>query len=411
MVADSDPDISKLIASELNRQRNTIGLIASENYCSKAVLEAQGSVLSNKYSEGYPSKRYYAGNEVADNVETLAIGRAKKLFSADHANVQSHAGAIANLAAYFALMEIGDKLMTLNLAQGGHLTHGSPVNFSGKWYKMCHYDLDPETSLLNYDAIMKRAKEEKPKVILCGYTAYSRIIDFKAFREIADAVGAYMMTDMAHIAGLIAGGAHPSPVPYADVVTSTTHKTLRGPRGAFILCKEKHAKAVDKALFPGVQGGPFDHSIAAKAVCFEEAMKPEFKRYAAQVVKNAKVLSNELMALGYDIVSGGTDNHLMLVDLTKKNLSGKEAQDALEKAGIVLNRNMVPKDTRSPFVTSGLRIGTPAATTRGMKEGEMKEIASLIDRVLKDHNNAENLLKVKNETEALCAKFPLYRDL
>ncbi len=411
MAADSDPEISKLLHAELERQRKTLGLIASENYCSKAVLEAQGSVLSNKYSEGYPHKRYYAGNEVADSVETLAIERAKKLFGAQHANVQPHAGAIANLAAYFALLELGDKIMTLSLAQGGHLTHGSSVNFSGKWYKVCHYELDPETSLLDYDAIRKMAKHEKPKLLLCGYTAYPRIIDFKKFREIADEVGAFMMADMAHIAGLVAGGVHPSPVPYADIVTSTTHKTLRGPRGAFILSKEQCGKAIDKALFPGIQGGPFEHAIAAKAVCFGEAMTPEFREYAAQIVKNAKALASELLALDYDLVSGGTDNHLMLIDLTKKNISGKEAQDALEKAGIILNKNMVPKDTRSPFITSGLRLGTPGLTTRGMKEGEMKDVASLIDRALKDTKDQNNLVKVRTDVESLCARFMIYKDL
>ncbi len=411
MLSTSDPEISKLLKSELERQKKTLGLIASENYCSMAVLQAQGSVLSNKYSEGYPKKRYYAGNQFVDDVETIAIERAKRLFGAEHANVQPHAGAIANLAAYVALLELGDKLMTLSLAQGGHLTHGSPVNFSGKWYKIIHYELDPETSMLNYDSIEKLAKEQKPKAILCGYTAYPRTIDFKRFREIADSSGALMIADMAHIAGLVAGGAHPSPVPYADVVTSTTHKTLRGPRGAFILSKEKHAKSVDKALFPGIQGGPFDHSIAAKAVCFGEAMKLEFKDYAIQIVKNAKALANELMGLGYDLVSGGTDNHLMLVDLTRKGVSGKDAQDALEKAGIILNKNMVPKDTRSPFITSGLRIGTPVLTTRGMKEGEMKDVARLIDRVLTNIGDAGTITKVKTEVVELCERFPAYKEL
>ncbi len=411
MLSSSDPEISKLIKSELERQRKTLGMIASENYCSQAVLEAQGSVLSNKYSEGYPKKRYYAGNQFADEVEAVAIERAKKLFGADHANVQPHAGAIANLAAYFSLLELGDKIMTLSLAQGGHLTHGSPVNFSGKWYKVTHYELDPETSLLNYDSIEKLARETKPKLILCGYTAYPRTIDFKRFREICDSVGAHMMADMAHIAGLVAGGAHPSPIPYADIVTSTTHKTLRGPRGAFILSKERHAKALDKALFPGIQGGPFEHSIAAKAVCFGEAMKPEFKEYAHQVVKNAKALSNELLGLGYDLVSGGTDNHLMLLDLTRKNVSGKEAQDALEKAGIIVNKNMVPKDMRSPFITSGLRIGTPMMTTRGMKEGEMKDVARLIDKVLGNISDHGAAAKVKAEVEELCDRFQIYKDL
>jgi len=411
MLSSSDPEISKLVKSELERQKKTLGLIASENYCSKAVLEAQGSVLSNKYSEGYPKKRYYAGNQFVDEIEAIAIERAKKLFGAEHANVQPHAGAIANLAAYVSLLEIGDKIMTLSLAQGGHLTHGSTVNFSGKWYKVIHYELDPETSLLNYDSIEKLAKEHKPKLILCGYTAYPRAIDFKRFREICSSSGAFMMADIAHIAGLVAGGAHESPVPYADIVTSTTHKTLRGPRGAFMLSKEKHGKVVDKALFPGIQGGPFDHAIAAKAVCFGEAMKPEFKEYTHQIVKNAKALANEFLGLGYELVSGGTDNHLMLVDLTKKNLSGRDAQDALEKAGIIVNKNMVPKDTRSPFVTSGLRIGTPVLTTRGMREGEMTDVARLIDKVLTNVGDSGTINRARSEVEDLCEKFPVYEDL
>ncbi len=407
---DADSEIYGVVRDELERQQRCLGLIASENYCSLAVLEAQASVLNNKYAEGYPGKRYYAGNKIIDIGENIAIERVKKLFGAEHANVQPHAGAPANMAAYFALLEIGDKFMGLSLAQGGHLTHGSPVNFSGKWYKVVSYQLNDE-GVLDYDAIKKQAREEKPKLIQCGYTAYPRAIDFKAFREAADEVGAYMMADIAHIAGLIAGGAHPNPTPYADVVTSTTHKTLRGPRGAFILSKEKHAQAIDKAVFPGLQGGPFEHSIAAKAVCFKEAATPEFKEYAHRIVKNARALANELLALGFDLVSGGTDTHLMLIDLTKKNITGKDAQNALEEADIILNKNMVPKDTRSPFITSGLRIGTPALTTRGMREGEMKHVANLIARVLGSMGDAGVKQKVKAEANELCARFPIYPEL
>ncbi len=411
MAIDTDPEVAKLVRKEVERQQSTLGMIASENYCSKAVLEAQGSVLSNKYSEGYPHKRYYAGNEVVDEIESLAIERAKQLFGAEHANVQPHAGAIANMAVYFALLKLGEKMMALSLPQGGHLTHGSGVNFSGKWYNVCHYELDPETSLLDYDSIEMVAKKEKPKLLLCGYTAYPREIDFKRFREIADSVGAYMVADIAHIAGLIAGGAHPAPNPFADVVTTTTHKTLRGPRGALILSREEYAKDINKAVFPGLQGGPFDHSIAAKAVCFGEAMKPEFKKYAEQIVRNAKALSEELLGKGYDLVTGGTDNHLILMDLTKKNMSGKDAQNALEAAGIVVNKNMVPKDTRSPFVTSGLRIGTPVLTTRGMVENDMVFVAGLIDKVLSDVQNVEKIREVRTEVTELCSKFPVYEDL
>ena len=408
---ETDPEVYEAIRNELGRQRYGLELIPSENFASPAVLEAQGSVLTNKYSEGYPHKRYYGGNQFIDVTETLAIERAKKLFGAEHANVQPHAGSQANMAAYFAFMEIGDKMMGLSLTHGGHLSQGSPVNFSGKWYKVIPYYLNKETQVLDYDAIKKIAMQEKPKLLQCGYTAYPRIIDFKAFREIADACGAYFMVDMAHIAGLIAGGAHPSPVPYADVVTSTTHKTLRGPRGAIVLCKEKYALNIDKAVFPGLQGGPLDHVIAAKAVCFKEAMQPSFKEYAKQIVKNAKALAEELMARGFKLVSGGTDNHLLLVDLTTKGMTGKEAQELLDSVGITVNKNTIPYDTQKPFVTSGIRLGTPPLTTRGMKESEMKEVGGMIAKVLDSKGDAAVLAKVKTQVKELCDRFPLYKSL
>jgi len=408
---ETDPEVYEALRNELGRQRYGLELIPSENFASSAVLEAQGSVLTNKYSEGYPHKRYYGGNQFIDVTETLAIERAKKLFGAEHANVQPHAGSQANMAAYFAFMEIGDKMMGLSLTHGGHLSQGSPVNFSGKWYKIIPYYLNKETQVLDYDAIKKIAMQEKPKLVQCGYTAYPRIIDFKAFREIADACGAYFMVDMAHIAGLIAGGAHPSPVPYADVVTSTTHKTLRGPRGAIVLCKEKYALNIDKAVFPGLQGGPLDHVIAAKAVCFKEAMQPSFKEYAKQIVKNAKALAEELMARGFKLVSGGTDNHLLLVDLTTKGMTGKEAQELLDSVGITVNKNTIPYDTQKPFVTSGIRLGTPPLTTRGMKESEMKEVGGMIANVLDSKGDAAVLTKVKTQVKELCDRFPLYKSL
>ncbi|MCX6775314.1 MAG: serine hydroxymethyltransferase [Candidatus Micrarchaeota archaeon] len=411
ILKETDPEVYEAIKNELGRQRYGLELIPSENFASLAVLEAQGSVLTNKYSEGYPGKRYYGGNQFIDMAETLAIGRAKKLFGADHANVQPHSGSQANMAAYFAFMEIGDKMMGLSLTHGGHLSQGSPVNFSGKWYKVIPYYLDKETQMLDYDAIKKIAVQEKPKLIQCGYTAYPRVIDFKAFREIADETGAYFMVDMAHIAGLIAGEAHPSPVPHADVVTSTTHKTLRGPRGAMILCKEKYAVSIDKAVFPGLQGGPLDHVIAAKAVCFKEAMQPSFKEYAKQIVKNAKALADELMKLGFKLVSGGTDNHLILIDLTTKGMTGKEAQELLDKVGITTNKNTIPYDTRKPFITSGLRLGTPPLTTRGMKEGEMREVAGMIAKVLDSKGDAATLEKAKVQVKELCERFPLYKSM
>jgi glycine hydroxymethyltransferase len=406
----TDPEVYNLIIKEVKRQQNMIDLIASENYSSPAVLSAMGSPLTNKYAEGYPKKRYYAGNQYIDEIESIAIERAKNLFKVGHANVQPHAGAIANLAAYFAFMEIGDTYMGLELSQGGHLTHGSPVNFSGKWYKVVPYTVEKETGVLDYDKLKKQAIETKPKLIVAGYTAYPREIDYTLFREIADACGAYLMADISHFAGLVAAEVISSPALYADVITSTTHKTLRGPRGALILGKEEHAQRIDKAVFPGIQGGPLEHVIAAKAVCFKEAATPEFKNYAQQIIKNAKALSNELISLGYNLVSGGTDTHLVLIDLTNKNITGKDAQLALEEAGIIANRNTIPYDTKSPFITSGLRLGTPSCTTRGMGISEMKEIANYINKVLSDINNAELKSKIKIEVEGFCSKFPIYKN-
>lgn len=411
MLEKIDPEIYGLVRSELQRQREGLELIPSENFASLAVMEAQGSVFTNKYSEGYPFKRYYGGNQFVDQVETLAIERAKKIFRADHANVQAHAGSQANMAAYFALLKPGDRVMGLNLSHGGHLTHGSSVNFSGKTYQFIAYNVDAKTKLLDFDVIEKQAKEEKPALIVCGYTAYPRQVDFKRFREVADACGAKLLVDMAHIAGLIAGGAHPQPFPYADVVTSTTHKTLRGPRGAIILCKSEYAVAIDKAVFPGLQGGPFDHAIAAKAVCFKEAMQPEFKEYARRIVENAKALAQSLTEEGMSLVSGGTDTHLMLVDLTNLKITGKEAQSALEEAEITVNKNTIPYDTQSPFVTSGIRLGTPALTTRGMGKGEMEEIGRMIARICRSPADAALKEKVKGEVLAMTARFPLYPEL
>jgi glycine hydroxymethyltransferase len=410
-VSKVDPEIYGLLGKELQRQREGLEMIPSENFASLSVMEAQGSVFTNKYSEGYPGKRYYGGNQFADQVESLAISRAKTIFHADHANVQPHAGSQANMAAYFAFMAPGDKMMGLNLSSGGHLTHGSPVNFSAKTYKIVAYNVHPQTHLIDFDALEKQAKEEKPKLIVAGFTAYPRQVDFKRFREIADACGAKLMVDMAHIAGLIAGGAHPQPFPYADVVTSTTHKTLRGPRGAIILCKSEYQVAVDKAVFPGLQGGPLDHAIAAKAVCFHEAMQPSFKNYAHAVVENARALADSLMSEGMKLVSGGTDTHLILIDLTNMKITGKEAQLALEEADITTNKNTIPYDTQSPFITSGLRIGTPALTTRGMGKSEMKEIGKMIKRVCSAHTDAALKAKVKEEVHALAAKHPLYPEL
>lgn len=403
----TDPKLYKIIKLEEKRQSEGMELIASENYASPSVLEAMATVFNNKYSEGYPGHRYYAGNEVVDMVENLAIERAKKLFGAEHANVQLFSGAPANMCAYFALLDIGDKILSMDLAHGGHLSHGSPVNFSGKWFHFHFYGVNKKTEMLDYDEIEKLAKKIKPKLILSGYTAYPRTIDFKRFRKICDKVGAYMMVDMAHIAGLIAAGVHPSPFPYADIVTTTTHKTLRGPRGAMILCKKKYAKAVDKTVFPMIQAGPHEHIIAAKAVCFGEALKPSFKKYSQQIIKNAQVLASELLKYGFDLVSGGTDNHLLLIDLRNKKINAKRFVDALDAAGISTNKNMVPYDTGTPLDPSGLRLGVPAATTRGMKEREMRQIAFWINEIAKNMNNHKKLTQIKTEVSNLCQYFPV----
>ena len=405
----SDPEIAKEIDLELNRQRTKLELIASENIVSKAVMEAQGSVLTNKYAEGYPGKRYYGGCEYVDVVEQLAIDRAKKLFGAAYANVQPHSGAQANMAVFFSLLTPGDTVMGMNLTDGGHLTHGSPVNMSGKYFKIVPYGVDKETERIDYDALEKQAEECKPKLIVAGASAYARIIDFPRLAEIAHKVGAYLMVDIAHIAGLVAAGLHPSPVPYADVVTTTTHKTLRGPRGGMILCKDaEFGKQFNKAVFPGIQGGPFMHVIAAKAVALGEALRPEFKEYAAQTIKNAKALAETLQQDGFRIVSGGTDNHLMLVDLTSKDITGKEAQNVLDEVNITSNRNTIPFEPRSPFVTSGIRLGSPALTTRGFKEDDMREVGNIIALVLNDPQNEEKKEEARRRVAALCAKYPLY---
>ena len=404
---EADPEVASIVARETRRQNTTIQLIASENFVSRAVLEATGSVLTNKYAEGYPGRRYYGGCEVVDEAEELGRERAKQLFGAEHANLQPHSGAQANMAVYYALLEPGDTVMVMSLDQGGHLTHGSPVNFSGRTYNFVPYGVDPTTELIDMDQVEKIAKEVRPKLILAGATAYPRVPDFEAFRKIADEVGAYLMVDMAHFAGLVAGGAHPSPVPYADVVTSTTHKTLRGPRGGMILCKEALAQKIDKAVFPGIQGGPLMHVIAAKAVCLGEAMRPDFKDYAAQIVANAKALAAGLADRGLRIVSGGTDTHLMLADLRGKDLTGKEAEELLGRAGITLNKNTIPNDPQKPFITSGIRIGTPAVTTCGMKEPEMEKIAELIAEVL--DRREEAIESVRARAEELATQFSPYR--
>ncbi len=403
-----DPEISQIITQETERQEYNLEFIASENFVSEAVLEAQGSVLTNKYAEGYPGKRYYGGCEFVDLAEQLAIDRAKQIFGAEHANVQPHSGSQANMAVYMAVCKPGDTVLGMNLAHGGHLTHGSPVNFSGKLYNIIPYGLDAATGTIDYDEVERLAKEHQPKLIVVGASAYPREIDFVAFRKIADAVGAVVMVDMAHIAGLVAAGVHSNPVPYAEFVTTTTHKTLRGPRGGMILCTEEWAKKLNSNIFPGIQGGPLMHIIAAKAVAFKEVLQPEFKLYAQQVVKNAQALAGGLVEKGYKLVSGGTDNHLMLVDFTGTEITGKVAERALEDAGITVNKNAVPFDTRSPFVTSGIRIGTPATTTRGLKEAEMLQVAEWIDRALKNIENSAELAKIKAEVKVLCQRFPLY---
>ena len=404
-----DPEIQKAIDQELSRQREKLEMIASENIVSTAVMQAQGSILTNKYAEGYPGKRYYGGCEYVDIVEQLAIDRAKKLFGAEYANVQPHSGAQANTAVYFALLEPGDTILGMNLTDGGHLTHGSPVNISGKYFKIIPYGVDKETERIDYDELERLVKEHQPKLIVGGASAYSRVIDFERMAQIAKSVGAYLMIDMAHIAGLVAAGLHPSPVPYADVVTTTTHKTLRGPRGGLILCRDaEFGKQFNKAIFPGIQGGPLMHVVAAKAVAFKEALSDEFKVYQQQVLDNAKALSDELVKKGFRIVSGGTDNHLMLVDLRSKNITGKEAQFLLDEIGITANRNTIPFEPLSPFVTSGIRLGTPALTTRGLKEEDIREVADIIADVIENREDSAVIEAAKAKVQAICKKFPLY---
>ncbi len=406
-LSEYDPDVAALIRREVDRQRHGIELIASENFVSEAVLEAMGTPLTNKYAEGLPGKRYYGGCEIVDQVEQLAIDRAKQIFSADHANVQPHSGAQANAAVYLAFLKPGDKVLGLDLSQGGHLTHGSPVNFSGLLYNAVHYGVGDD-GRIDYAAMQEIARREKPSMIIAGASAYARIIEFEPFAEVAREIGAKFVVDMAHFAGLVATGHHPSPIPHADAVTTTTHKTLRGPRGGLILCKAEHAKAIDKAMFPGTQGGPLEHVIAAKAVSFKEVLDPSFKEYSSQIIANAQALAGALMDAGFDIVSGGTDNHLMLLDLRNRNITGKVAEKALDLAGITVNKNTVPKETQSPFVTSGIRLGTPAVTTRGMKESEMQQIAGFIDRVLAAADDASLASTISGEVRALTAQFPLY---
>ncbi len=407
LLRENDPEIYAAVMDETNRQRNKIELIASENFVSETVMEANGTTLTNKYAEGYPGKRYYGGCEYVDVVENIAIERAKKLFNAQFANVQAHSGAQANLAVFFALLTPGDTVLSMNLAHGGHLSHGSPVNISGKYFNIVPYGVSKDTNTIDYDEIRRLALENKPKLILAGASAYPRIIDFEKFGEIAKEVGAYLMVDMAHIAGLVAAGCHPSPVPYADVVTTTTHKTLRGPRGGLILTNDEEiAKKINKAIFPGIQGGPLMHTITAKAVCFGEALKPEFKTYQEQIVKNAQALAGQLIAEGFKLVSGGTDNHLMLLDLTDTGVTGKEAEKLLDEVGITVNKNAIPFDTQKPFVTSGVRIGTPATTSRGFKEEDMIEVGKLIALTIRDFENSQD--EVRKRVAALCAKYPLY---
>ena len=405
-----DPEIMQAIEQEKKRQQNKLEMIASENFTSKAVMEAMGTVLTNKYAEGYPGHRYYGGCEYVDVVESLAIERAKKLFGAEHANVQPHSGVQANTAVYFAFLNPGDTILGMNLSHGGHLTHGSPVSISGKYYKAVSYGVDAVTQRIDYDEVENLALEHRPKIIVAGASAYPRIIDFERFAQIARKAGALLFVDMAHIAGLVAAGLHPSPIPYADIVTTTTHKTLRGPRGGIIFCREKYAKAIDKAVFPGIQGGPLMHVIAAKAVALKEAMQPEFREYQRQIVRNAKCLAESLTDAGFRLVSGGTDNHLLLVDVRKQNLTGKEAEKLLDEVGITVNKNTIPFETTSPFITSGIRIGTAALTTRGMGEDEMKKIGEIIATVLGETNGKEEHEKAKEAVNQLCLKFPLYQD-
>jgi len=404
---ETDPEIFEIIQKEKQRQSEGIELIPSENYVSPAVLEAMGSVLTNKYSEGYPRKRYYGGQENIDDMEELAQERAKKLFGAEHVNVQPYSGSPANIAVFIALLKPGDKILGMSLAHGGHLTHGHPVNFSGKIFNVSQYGVDKETGLIDYDEIRRIAKKEKPKLIISGATAYPRIFDYKNLSDIAKEVSAYSMADIAHVAGLIIGGVHPSPFPFTDVVTTTTHKTLRGPRGGIIMCKKEYAEAIDKAVFPGLQGGPHDHINAAKAVALKEASTPEFKEYAKQIVKNAQVLASELLVYRFNLVSGGTDNHLVLVDLQNKRVTGKEAEEILDKIGLTVNKNMIPYDTRSPFDPSGIRLGTPAATTRGMKEGEMREIARWVKEAIECHQDKALLKTLREQVRQMSLNFPV----
>ncbi|MGE5693082.1 MAG: serine hydroxymethyltransferase [Candidatus Zixiibacteriota bacterium] len=404
----TDPETYAVVQNETRRQANKLELIASENFVSEAVLEAMGSPLTNKYAEGYPGRRYYGGCEFVDVVENLAIERAKKLFGCEHANVQPHSGSQANMGAYLSVLEIGDKILGLNLSHGGHLTHGHPLNFSGKFFKVVAYGVSPETETIDYDELEKQTIAEKPKMIVAGGSAYPRLLDFKRFKDICDKVGAYLMVDIAHIAGLIVAGLHPSPVPYANFVTTTTHKTLRGPRGGMVMCKKEHAQKLDKLIMPGIQGGPLMHVIAAKAVAFKEALTEEFKEYQRQIVRNAKALGESFARRGYRLVSGGTDTHLFLVDLRRKEMTGKEAEGALDLAGITVNKNTIPFDPQPPLVTSGIRVGTPAVTTRGMNEREMEEIAGLMDEALQNRTSKEKLAEVAKKVEELASRFPLY---
>ncbi|MEA4892223.1 MAG: serine hydroxymethyltransferase [Peptococcaceae bacterium] len=410
ILAKQDPELAKAVELEKQRQADKIELIASENYVSPAVMAAQGSVLTNKYAEGYPGKRYYGGCEYVDIAENLARDRAKELFGAEHANVQPHSGAQANTGVYFALLNPGDTVVGMNLAHGGHLTHGSPVNISGKYYHFVPYGVTDDTETIDYEALRKLALETRPKLLVAGASAYPRIIDFERMGAIAKEAGCLFMVDMAHIAGLVAADLHPSPVPYADIVTTTTHKTLRGPRGGMILCKEEYAKAIDKAIFPGIQGGPLMHVIAAKAMAFKEALSPGFKNYQQQIIVNAQVLAHELISRGFRLVSGGTENHLMLVDLRAKNITGKEAEHLLDEAGVTVNKNAIPNDPESPFVTSGIRIGTPATTTRGMKEADMARIAEIIDLVISQRENPATLEKARAMVKELTGRFPIYAE-
>jgi glycine hydroxymethyltransferase len=406
----TDPEIADAILQETIRQAGKLEMIASENFVSEAVLMAQGSIMTNKYAEGYPAKRYYGGCEYVDVAESLAIERCKKLFGADHANVQPHSGTQANMAVYFAVLQPGDTVLGMNLSHGGHLSHGSPANFSGRLYNVVAYGVRKDTETIDFNEVEDQAKKHRPKMIIVGASAYPRTLDFTAFRQIADSVGAVVMADIAHIAGLVAVGLHPSPIPVCEFVTSTTHKTLRGPRGGLVMCRQDYAQALNSRVFPGMQGGPLMHVIAAKAVAFQEALQPPFADYQAQIVKNAKAVADKLMQEGFRLVSGGTDNHLMLVDLTEAGVTGRDAQEVLDRAGITVNKNGIPFDTRGPMVTSGIRIGTPALTTRGMKEEEMRRIAGWIAEVLRDPANESLVTRVRNEVSALCERFPLYRE-